>query len=111
MRCLGYKPNLLVGFAMCGAVTEAIAQSPALLAQVHSPVHESYMVWVIRSLGLFGLLTLLAGAAVFLGACLVVFLARRPAVIASYLVFLLLPLLFGTIGRLRGPYLHSQSSQ
>ena len=44
---------------------------------------------------------LLSAAAVFLGACLVVFLARRPAVIASYMVFLLLPLLLGALGALK----------
>ena len=111
MRCLGYKPNLLVGFAMCGAVTEAIAQSPALLAQVHSPVHESYMVWVIRSLGLFGLLTLLAGAAVFLAlvsSCSwhVVRQSSRPT-----WSFFCCRCCSEPLGHLRGPYLHSQSSQ
>jgi hypothetical protein len=56
--------------------------------------------WVIQCLGLFGLLTVLSAVAVFIGACVVVFKSRRPAVIASYMAFLLLPLLFGIIGAL-----------
>jgi biopolymer transport protein ExbB len=47
-------------------------------------------------------LTVLSGAALFVGACLVVSLARRPAVIAAYALFLLLPLLLGALGALKG---------
>ncbi len=101
MRNLGSKLALLAGLAMCGAATEAIAGSPCLFAQADSPASHSYAMWVVASLGLLGLLMLLSGAAIFLGACLVVFLARRPAVIASYLVFLLLPLLLGVLGALK----------
>jgi hypothetical protein len=57
---------------------------------------------MLKSLGFYDLLSLLAGLAVFVGACFVVARARRPAVIASYLVFLLLPLLFAILGGLKG---------
>ncbi len=100
MRCFRCKFALLAGLAMCAAAAEAVAQSPGLLAQGPGP--ESYASWVIRCLGIFGLSTVLAGVAIFIGACLVVCLARRPAVIAAYLVFLLLPLLLGALGALRG---------
>jgi hypothetical protein len=43
----------------------------------------------------------LAGMAVFLGACVVVVLARRPKAIAFYRMFLLLPLLFGVLGAVK----------
>ncbi|MGA2032992.1 MAG: hypothetical protein ABSG68_12085, partial [Thermoguttaceae bacterium] len=102
MRCVGRKFVLLIGVAMCVAAAEAMARSPGLLAQALPPVPQSYAAWMIQSLGLFGLLMLLSGVAVFIGACLVVSLARRPAVIASYLVFLLLPLLFSAVGALKG---------
>ena len=102
MRYLGHKLALLVGASMFGAAAEAIAQSPVVLARSHPPVGESYISWLIQSLGFFGFMTLLAGATVFTGACLVVALARRPAVIASYLVFLFLPLVLSIIGALKG---------
>lgn len=102
MRSFGSKLALTVGLAMWGATAEALAQQPWLLAQAHAPAGESFASWLVRSLGLCGFLALLAGAAVFVGACLVVFLSRRPAVIAAYLVFLLLPLLLAIIGALKG---------
>jgi ABC-type transport system involved in multi-copper enzyme maturation permease subunit len=87
---------------MCCAATEAVAQSSGLLAQGQPPVPKPYAIWVAEALGLLGLLTVLSGAALFVGACLVVSLARRPAVIAAYSLFLLLPLLLGALGALKG---------
>ncbi len=102
MRYLGRRLALLAGLAMCFAATAAFAQWPCLLAQDQPPVPKPYALWVIQCLGFPGLLAVLSGAVVFIGACLVVFLARRPAVVASYLPFLLLPLLFGALGALKG---------
>jgi ABC-type transport system involved in multi-copper enzyme maturation permease subunit len=93
---------LLAGLAICCAATEALGQSPGLLAQGQPLVPKPYAIWVIESLGFLGLLTVLSGVAIFVGACLVVSLARRPAVIAAYSLFLLLPLLFGALGALKG---------
>jgi hypothetical protein len=87
---------------MFGAAAEAIAQVTGLPAKAQTPAGESFALWLLRSLGLTGFLTLLVGAAIFVGACLVVFRTRRPAVIASYLVFLLLPWLLAILGALKG---------
>jgi hypothetical protein len=101
MRHCGRLLALLVGLAMGCPASLAIAQGPWLLAQGPPPVPKPFAIWLIRSLGLWGLGTVLSGAAVFVGACLVVFLARRPAVIASYTIFLLLPLLLGALGAIK----------
>ena len=45
---------------------------------------------------------MLTGLALFIGSCLVVARAKSPAVIASFLVFLLFPLLFAMIEVLKG---------
>jgi hypothetical protein len=87
---------------MFGTTGEAFAQSPVVFAQVHPHIGHSYAEWVIQCLGLFGLLSMLSGLAIFIGAGLVVALARRPAVIASYMVFLLVPLLFGILAATNG---------
>jgi hypothetical protein len=55
-------------------------------------------------LGLYGIVILSVGLAVFIGACLVVVLCKRPAVIAAYLPFLLFPLLLGVHGSVAGHY-------
>jgi hypothetical protein len=102
MYHVGRKLALLIGLAVCCTVTQAVAQTPLLLAQAQPPAPKPYAIWMLECLGLMGLVSVLSGAAVFVGACLVVFLARRPAVIASYLPFLLLPLLFGALGALKG---------
>jgi hypothetical protein len=66
-------------------------------------VHQSMLGWMFQSLGPFyGLLIPLAAFGVFVGACLVVALSRRPAVIAAYLPLLLLPLMIGVFGTLQG---------
>jgi hypothetical protein len=75
-----------------------------LFAQEYErPVQRSLLVWMYEALGPFYLLVLpLSGFLVFLGACLVVALSRRPAVVAAYLVFLPLPLLIGVYGTVQG---------
>jgi hypothetical protein len=93
MRFLKRGLVVLVGLSVCAAATGASAQAVGRMAQEGARPPEPYLVWMIRSLGLFGFLSLLTGLAVFVGACFVVYLARRPAVIASYLVFLPLPLI------------------
>ncbi len=102
MRFTRRGPALLAGLMILVAAAGARAESLVPLAQANMPhPAEPYAVWIIRCLGLFGLLTLLSALALFLGACLVVVLARRPAVIAAYLVFLPLPLWFAAIAMLK----------
>lgn len=77
--------------------------SMLVLAQDAPLRPQSLLSWMFESLGLFYALVLpLAGFALFVGACLVVALSRRPAVVAAYLVFLPLPLLIGVCGSLEG---------
>ncbi|MEQ8785716.1 MAG: MotA/TolQ/ExbB proton channel family protein [Pirellulaceae bacterium] len=64
---------------------------------------RSLLTWMLEALGLFyGVLLPLAGLAVFVGACLVVAMNRRPSVIAAYLVFVPLPFLIGIFGTFDG---------
>jgi hypothetical protein len=100
MRFLARGLAVLVGLSMF--VAAAIAQGAGPLAPAGAPPGEPYLIWMIKSLGFCGLLSLLTGLAVFVGACVVVVRVRRPAVIASYLVFLLLPSLFAILGGLKG---------
>ena len=101
MRFTRRGPALLTGLFILGMAAGARAESLVPLSQANMPHPQSYAFWIIRCLGLFGLLTLLSALALFLGACLVVVLARRPAVIAAYLVFLPLPLWFAVIAMLK----------
>ena len=60
---------------------------------------ESEVSWLLRCLGpLHRLTILLLGFMIFLGSWWVVVTQRRPAVVAAYLVFLIIPLLFGVVG-------------
>jgi hypothetical protein len=97
MRYVRFKWAVLGALPLLGIAAEAVARASAVFPPATPPIQESYVAWLMRCLGTVGLLTLVTGAGVFLGACAVVFWARRPAVIASYLVFLLLPLLLGEI--------------
>lgn len=64
---------------------------------------QSSLQWSFHALGLFYAAVLpLTGLLVFVGACLVVALARRPAVVAAYLVLVPLPLLIGIYGSVQG---------
>lgn len=64
---------------------------------------RSVLSWMLMALGPFYALVIpLAGLAVFIGACCVVGLNRRPAVIAAFLVFLPLPLMIGMFGSVQG---------
>jgi len=77
--------------------------SAFVLAATDEKVGISFFEWAFQSLGFFyGVLIPLTGLLVFLGACLVVMLSRRPAVIAAYLVFLPLPMLIGVYGSVEG---------
>jgi hypothetical protein len=59
--------------------------------------------WMFYSLGLFYFVLLCgSGLAVFIGGLLVVALNRRPAVIAAYFPFVLLPLLIGLFATFDG---------
>ena len=103
MRLVQRGLAVLMGLSVLAAAAGTSAQAVVGAAQgFPAPREEPYLVWFIRSLGLYGLLSLASGLAVFVGACAVVALARRPAVIASYLVFLLLPLLFAVTGAVQG---------
>ena len=56
----------------------------SLLAQYEEHVSQSYLSWMLSALGPFyGLVLPATGFVLFVGACLVVCLARRPAVIAE----------------------------
>jgi hypothetical protein len=82
------------------AATLASALTLFYLTQVYEPGPSPYFTRCFIKIRPCDLLVYLAGPAVFYGACAVVFLSRRPNVIASYLVFLPLPLLFGVLGSL-----------
>ncbi len=101
MRFPGRVPAWLAGFLMLGLVSVATAAQSGV-ARADDPRMEPYFVWMIRCLGLYGLLTLLSGVALFIGACVLVCVTRRPAVLAAYLVFLPLPFLIGLAGALKG---------
>ncbi len=59
--------------------------------------------WMFNSLGLFyGTVLPLTGFVIFVGACLVVGLNKRPSVIAAYLVFLPFPFLIGLFATFHG---------
>jgi len=75
-----------------------------LFSQTHQePMRQSYLAWMFNALGPFyGLILPLAGLTVFVGACLVVAMNRRPSVIAAYLLFLPLPILIGVFGSIHG---------
>ena len=71
--------------------------------EIVEPAQMSYLQWMFTSLGPFYSLAIPGSAiAVFVGACLVVGISRRPSVIASYLLFLPLPLLIGMIASVHG---------
>jgi len=77
--------------------------SAVVFAAAYEPARQSILSWMFQSLGImYGTAIPLSGLVVFLGACLVVALSRRPAVIAAYLVFLPLPLLIGVLGSVHG---------
>jgi hypothetical protein len=80
--------------------------SALVLAQAEAAepvVRQSYLSWMYQSLGpIYILLLPLSGFMIFVGACLVVALNRRPGVIASYLVFVPLPLLIGVFASVHG---------
>jgi hypothetical protein len=75
---------------------EAVA-STALFAQTNATQDESFLSWIVRSAGLFSLLTILVGVAVFVAMSIVVATARRRDDITAHHVFLLLPLAAGVI--------------
>jgi hypothetical protein len=94
--------GLVVGCFALGACAQAFAQAPEIIAQVDEPEQQNFLMWMLECLGLFGLLAVLAAVVIFFGSWIVVFTVRRPAVIASYLVFLLFPLLLAVTGALKG---------
>jgi hypothetical protein len=102
MRRCGSRLGLVVGCFVFGACRQAMAQVPGVLAQVDEPQDRSFLLWVLQCLGLFGTLAALAGLVIFFGSLIIVFATRRPAVIASYLVFLPLPMLLAVAGALKG---------
>jgi len=90
---------MLLACLTFGSVSQAVAAVPGAFAAV---APKSRLMWYVESLGLSGLLVLVTGFAIFVGACLVVMRSHRPAVIAAYLVFLPLPVLIAVIGALKG---------
>lgn len=66
-------------------------------------MYTTYLSWMFESLGPFYALVIPGTAfLLFVGACLVVAMSRRPAVIAAFLVSLPLPFLIGLFGSLQG---------
>lgn len=76
----------------------ALAESCRIVAQAEAVFQESWLSWFIRTSGLVGILTLLAGAVAFFGVCTLAFRVRRPATITSYLILLSLPVVVGFLG-------------
>jgi phage shock protein PspC (stress-responsive transcriptional regulator) len=101
MRHVGVALLLLIGVAAFGAVNEAIGQLPDSVgkgvAQDVDPTSEPWLTWFVRSVGLWGLLMLVGGAVMFVGACLVVFLGRYPENLAAFVLFLSWPFLIGIV--------------
>jgi hypothetical protein len=91
---------VLAGLLVLGAAAVAAPQPPD--AGECGELQESFALWLLRSLGLWGHLSILVAAALFIGSCVVVRVAQRPAVIAAYAIFLPLPLLLAVAGELRG---------
>lgn len=77
---------------------------PLIVAQAeYEPQRVSLLKWAFMSLGLiYSALLVLAGLALFVGAVIVVIAARRPGVIAAYLVFVPLPLLISAWAAVEG---------
>lgn len=88
----------------CGTVASELRETQMCLNRSWSvlaeaePVSVSFFGDLSHSVGGYGIIALLAGLAVLVGACLVVKLSRRPAVIAAYASFVLIPLLIGIYG-------------
>lgn len=67
------------------------------------PVQESFFSRAIGTLNsVSGMLVFLTGVLLFAGACYLIATKQRPAVIASYLVLLPLPILISLCGFLKG---------
>ena len=63
-----------------------------------APAQQSTIQWMIDAAGPFNIFLLVGlGFALFIGACAVVMLSRRPALVATYLVLLPVPLLAGIL--------------
>jgi hypothetical protein len=74
---------------MATTVTSLLAQNPSLEGK------SLFDLFIDRLGPLYGMGILFSGIGVFVGAWLVVSLSRRPAVIASYLLFVPIPLIIG----------------
>ncbi|REJ95503.1 MAG: hypothetical protein DWQ29_01915 [Planctomycetota bacterium] len=59
---------------------------------------ESYLSWMIQSLGVYAIILPFLGLVLFGGGCLVVAMSKRPSVIAACLAFVPFPLLIGLFG-------------
>jgi MotA/TolQ/ExbB proton channel family len=92
---------LLAGIVSLIMVGVVAAQEHELIEPGEQPP-TSYALWLLNSLGLVGLLATAVGLLNFIGACLVVCLARRPSVVAAFMVFLVLPLLLAALGAVKG---------
>ena len=63
-----------------------------------APGQQSTLMWMIDAAGPFNLFLLVGlGFALFIGACAVVTLSRRPNLVAAYLVLLPMPLFAGIL--------------
>jgi len=102
MRHFSLKLGVMVTCGINCICTQAVAQVPVVLAQADEVHDQNFLLWLLQCLGLFGMLAMLAGLVIFVGSWVVIFATRRPAVIASYLVFLPLPMLLAVAGALKG---------
>ena len=71
------------------------------LAPEPEPEHPLFVVWLIQVIGLLGLLSLIIGLINFVVSIILMFAAKRPAVIAAYFPFIFLPILLTVFGALK----------
>lgn len=81
------------------AFNEADAHQHAAMEDAHvSRASESYAMWVVRSMGTIGVLTLGAGALCFVVTLLVVIRGRGPFACAALVLLVPIPFLIGLYG-------------
>jgi hypothetical protein len=83
---------------------DAHAAESAMDADFEEPIRrESYLVWFYKALGIrYTVLLPGSGLMVFLGALAVIGLARRPAPLAAYMLFVPLPFFIGVFAAVDG---------
>jgi hypothetical protein len=121
---LGFRPSLIVACLLfCGsaviaqdgvdhgnpAVADQQGDAHSADAHEHAPDvpqavyrHESYVGWMIRSMGLIGLLVLGSGMFCFILTLFIVIRGQGPWACAALVLFVPIPLLLGLFGTVQG---------